>query len=130
MPKPPQTVVHVDGEDPIANSASNEGGLVDDYSVSQTTLEQVFVRFASTQNEETQHAPGMTDGGFDQQQQQQPAAFPPQSPPQTAPAPAPASAEPWQLNRPRRAQDWRSPMSTPRAGKRRVRLGTHVREVA
>ena len=27
---------------------------MDDYSVSQTTLEQVFVRFASTQNEETQ----------------------------------------------------------------------------
>jgi ABC-type multidrug transport system ATPase subunit len=93
MPKPPQTIVHVDGEDPIANSASNEGGLVDDYSVSQTTLEQVFVRFASTQNEETQHAPGMTDGGFDQQQQQQPAAFPPQSPPQMVVAPAPAPGE-------------------------------------
>ena len=93
MPKPPQTVVRVDGEDPIANSASNEGGLVDDYSVSQTTLEQVFVRFASTQNEETQHAPGMTDGGFDQQQQQQPAAFPPQSPPQMVVAPAPAPGE-------------------------------------
>ena len=93
MPKPPQTVVHVDGEDPVpAAAASNEGGLVDDYSVSQTTLEQVFVRFASTQNEETQHAPGMTEGGFDQQQQQ-PAAFPPQSPPQMVVAPAPAPGE-------------------------------------
>jgi hypothetical protein len=32
---------------------------VDDYSVSQTTLEQVFVRFASKQNEETGAAPGL-----------------------------------------------------------------------
>ena len=36
------------------------GSLVDDYSVSQTTLEQVFVRFASKQNEETGAAPGLT----------------------------------------------------------------------
>ena len=35
------------------------GSLVDDYSVSQTTLEQVFVRFASKQNEETGAAPGL-----------------------------------------------------------------------
>ena len=54
--------MQVDGEDPIPVGADDAGGLIDDYSVSQTTLEQVFVRFASTQSEETQHAPGMTPG--------------------------------------------------------------------
>ncbi|KAK3261758.1 hypothetical protein CYMTET_29347 [Cymbomonas tetramitiformis] len=34
-----------------------------DYSLSQTTLEQVFVRFASAQTEETALAPGLTDKG-------------------------------------------------------------------
>ncbi len=37
--------------------------LVDDYSVSQTTLEQVFVRFAARQRQERGRAPGM--GGAD-----------------------------------------------------------------
>ena len=62
MKKPERHVVQVDGEDPIPVGADDAGGLIDDYSVSQTTLEQVFVRFASTQSEETQHAPGMTPG--------------------------------------------------------------------
>mmetsp|Transcript_279 Transcript_279/g.945 ORF Transcript_279/g.945 Transcript_279/m.945 type:complete len:375 (-) Transcript_279:412-1536(-) len=38
------------------------GSLVDEYSVSQTTLEQVFVRFASKQNEELGAAPGLAGG--------------------------------------------------------------------
>ena len=41
------------------------GGLIDDYSVSQTTLEQVFVRFAAKQSEETHDAPGLGGGGGD-----------------------------------------------------------------
>ena len=61
MKKPERTIVQVDGEDPIP-IVDDAGGLIDDYSVSQTTLEQVFVRFASTQSEETHHAPGMTPG--------------------------------------------------------------------
>jgi len=61
MKKPERTIVQVDGKDPIP-IVDDAGGLIDDYSVSQTTLEQVFVRFASTQSEETHHAPGMTPG--------------------------------------------------------------------
>ena len=63
-PAPPLTTfVRVAGADG-ANGALDEtnvvgGSLVDDYSVSQTTLEQVFVRFASKQNEETGAAPGL-----------------------------------------------------------------------
>jgi len=38
---------------------TNEACRIDDYSVSQTTLEQVFIRFAKTQNEETHAAPGL-----------------------------------------------------------------------
>jgi len=40
-------------------TASDETFKIDDYSVSQTTLEQVFIRFAKTQNEETHDAPGL-----------------------------------------------------------------------
>ena len=71
-PAPPlATVVRVDGTDetdgtapggPRETDGSVGGSLVDDYSVSQTTLEQVFVRFASRQNEETGAAPGLAGG--------------------------------------------------------------------
>ena len=71
-PAPPlATVVRVDGTDetdgtapggPRETDGSVGGSLVDDYSVSQTTLEQVFVRLASRQNEETGAAPGLAGG--------------------------------------------------------------------
>ena len=67
-PAPPlAAVVHVssepDGDGAPGEDAPNAGGaLVDEYSVSQTTLEQVFVRFASKQNEETGAAPGLAFG--------------------------------------------------------------------
>ena len=40
-------------------TTEEEATRIDDYSVSQTTLEQVFLRFAKTQNEETHAAPGL-----------------------------------------------------------------------
>jgi ABC-type multidrug transport system ATPase subunit len=40
-------------------TTEEEAIRIDDYSVSQTTLEQVFLRFAKTQNEETHAAPGL-----------------------------------------------------------------------
>ena len=40
-------------------TSSDETFRIDDYSVSQTTLEQVFIRFAKTQEEETHAAPGL-----------------------------------------------------------------------
>jgi len=50
-------VEHVEGAPPPAPAPG--GRLIDDYSVSQTTLEQVFVRFAADQNEEKGAAPGL-----------------------------------------------------------------------
>ena len=38
-------------------TSEDEATKIDDYSVSQTTLEQVFIRFAKEQNEETHSAP-------------------------------------------------------------------------
>jgi len=71
-PQPPDSDSDSDGSDappppppppPSALSAiGGGGGLVDDYSVSQTTLEQVFVRFASAQDEERGAAPGLSTG--------------------------------------------------------------------
>ena len=66
-PAPPlAAVVRVSGDekDDAARAGTGVAGgsLVDDYSVSQTTLEQVFVRFASKQNEETGAAPGLAGG--------------------------------------------------------------------
>ena len=59
-PAPPlAAVVSVDDRDDGVPAPSASGGLVDDYSVSQTTLEQVFVRFAAKQTEETGAAPGL-----------------------------------------------------------------------
>ena len=49
----------VDDRDDGVPAPSASGGLVDDYSVSQTTLEQVFVRFAAKQTEEKGAAPGL-----------------------------------------------------------------------
>ena len=40
-------------------TSEDEATKIDDYSVSQTTLEQVFIRFAKEQNEETHSAPGL-----------------------------------------------------------------------
>ena len=40
-------------------NSQNEASRIDDYSVSQTTLEQVFIRFARSQQEETHAAPGL-----------------------------------------------------------------------
>ena len=51
--------VSVDDRDDGVSVPPTSGGLVDDYSVSQTTLEQVFVRFAAKQREETAAAPGL-----------------------------------------------------------------------
>lgn len=68
-PVPPlQAVLSMEASgDPIANqpqpaSPTQGACLVDEYSVSQTTLEQVFVRFASKQNEEKGAAPGLAGG--------------------------------------------------------------------
>ena len=40
-------------------TSEDEATKIDDYSVSQTTLEQVFIGFAKEQNEETHSAPGL-----------------------------------------------------------------------
>jgi ABC-type multidrug transport system ATPase subunit len=59
-PAPPlAAAVSVDDSDDGVPVPPTSGGLVDDYSVSQTTLEQVFVRFAAKQREETAAAPGL-----------------------------------------------------------------------